>query len=158
MGAIFMFSVSKLLVIRCLKVFRMTFVQKRLIHNGEVAKLTWTKVTDMKIPRYTFCTYCCSDQSLKVSKRSVTRCSFGIHWNIWWGEVTWSDLVTWHWTTLVWNFRMCKIAPPPSRARVRNFLLIWSVQKISKPKALAIDSKWWELVGEFGVVIEAIMT
>ena len=45
---------------RCLRVFRMFFVQKRclsifpLTYNGEVAKLTWPWVSDIKIPRYKF--------------------------------------------------------------------------------------------------------
>ena len=39
-----------------------------LIPTGEVAKLTWPWVTDIKIPRYTFNRYCSGYQSLKVFK------------------------------------------------------------------------------------------
>ena len=38
-----------------------------LPYNGLVRKLTWPEVTEIKIPRYTFCRYWCPYQLLKVS-------------------------------------------------------------------------------------------
>ena len=39
---------------------------------------------------------------------SVIRCSYDDHSNLFWGEVTWRDLVTWPWVTWVWNwYKMC---------------------------------------------------
>ena len=109
---IFWLRVSSLPLTRCLRVFWMVFVQKRrlsffshwLMPNGEVAKLTWTSVTDIKIPRYTFHRYCYGYQSLKVSKWSVIWCSYDQHSNFFLGEATCRDLVTWHWPTWFWNF------------------------------------------------------
>ena len=92
--AIFWFRVSILTVNGCLKGFQMIYVQKgafqyspiALAYNGEVAKLTWPWVTDIKIPS-----------------------RYDEHSNFFWGEVTWrpGDLtlidLTW-----VWKFHnMC---------------------------------------------------
>ena len=53
--------------------------------------------------------YCYSYQSLKVLRRSFGRCRYDEHSNFFfWGEVTWRDLVTWHWAIWVWNLHnMC---------------------------------------------------
>ena len=70
-----------------------------LTYNGEVVKLTWPQVTDIKNPRYTFCRYYHPHQLLKLLYRSLNSCSFGASSNFWWGWVTQSDLVTWPWVT-----------------------------------------------------------
>ena len=71
------------------------FIFLPLTNNGRVAKLTWTKVTGIKIQRNTFHRYRYGYKSLKVSRWSVIRCSYDEHSNIFWDEVTWRDLVTW---------------------------------------------------------------
>ena len=80
-----------------------------LTYNGEVAKLTWPWVTDIKIPRYAFYGYCYVYQSLKVSRWSASRCngSYDEHSNFFRVEVTWRNLVTWPWVIWVWNLHMC---------------------------------------------------
>ena len=63
--ATFLFRVSSLSAARYLRVFRMVFVQKRhlsifshwLIPNGEVTKLAWPWVIDIKFPRCKFYRY-----------------------------------------------------------------------------------------------------
>ena len=45
--------------------------------NGEVTKLTWPKVTDIKNPKYTNCRHLCSYCTLRVSKSSDHWCAFG---------------------------------------------------------------------------------
>ena len=48
-----------------------------LTYNGEVTKLTWPEVTDIKNPRYTNCRYLCPYCTPRVSKSSDQRCVFG---------------------------------------------------------------------------------
>ena len=48
-----------------------------LTYNGEVTKLTWPKVTDIKNPKYTNCRHPCSYCTLWVSKSSDHWCVFG---------------------------------------------------------------------------------
>ena len=48
-----------------------------LTYNGEVTKLTWHKVTDIKNPKYTNCRHLCSYWTLRVSKSSDHWCAFG---------------------------------------------------------------------------------
>ena len=43
--------------------------------------------------------YYYSYQSLKISRQSLSRCSYHENSNFFWGEVTWRDLVTWSWAT-----------------------------------------------------------
>ena len=107
---IFLLRASNLPVVQCLRVLRMIFFQKRRLSffshwlpNREVAKLTWPWVF-INIPRYTFYRYWYGYQSLNVSRWSVIRCSSDEHSNLFWGEVTWRDLVTWPWVTWVRNF------------------------------------------------------
>ena len=99
---------------RCLRGFQMVFFQKRRLwfspidFDGEVAKLTWPWIIDIKIPRYKFYQNWYGYQSLKVSRWSGIRCSYDEHSNF--SElrsldVTWSDLTLNAW---VWNFHnMC---------------------------------------------------
>ena len=81
LAAIFRFRASTLSETRCLRVFQMVFVQKKrfsifphwhngfsLSDNGEVAKLTWSCVIDIKIPRYKHYECCYRYQSLKISR------------------------------------------------------------------------------------------
>ena len=48
-----------------------------LTYNGEVTKLTWPKVTDIKNPKYTNCRHLRPYCTLRVSKRSDHWCAFG---------------------------------------------------------------------------------
>ena len=48
-----------------------------LTYNGEVTKLTWPKVTDIKNPKYTNCRHLCPYCTLRVSKSSDHWCAFG---------------------------------------------------------------------------------
>ena len=48
-----------------------------LTYNGEVTKLTWTKVTDIKNPKYTTCRHLRPYCTLRVSKSSDHWCAFG---------------------------------------------------------------------------------
>ena len=72
--------------------------------NGNLAKLTWSYATNIKNSITTFYICCYSCQSLKVSKRSVSRWSYDKHSNFFWDDVTWCDLVTWPWVIWVWIF------------------------------------------------------
>ena len=56
--------------------------------NGEVTKLTWPEVADIKILRFTLYSYCYGYQSLKVARRSVSRCISDEHENfLRWGHL-----------------------------------------------------------------------
>ena len=48
-----------------------------LTYNGEVTKLTWPKVTDIKNPKYTNCRHLCPYCTLLVSKSFHHWCAFG---------------------------------------------------------------------------------
>ena len=48
-----------------------------LTYNGEVTKLTWPKVTDIKNPKYTNCRHLRPYRTLRVSKSSDHWCAFG---------------------------------------------------------------------------------
>ena len=48
-----------------------------LTYNGEVTKLTWPKVTDIKNLKYANCRHLCSYCTLRVSKSSDHWCAFG---------------------------------------------------------------------------------
>ena len=48
-----------------------------LTYNGEVTKLTWPKVTDIKNPKYTNCRHLCPYCAMRVSKSSDHWCAFG---------------------------------------------------------------------------------
>ena len=48
-----------------------------LTYNGEVTKLTWPKVTDIKNPKYTNCRHLCPYCTLRVLKSSDHWCAFG---------------------------------------------------------------------------------
>ena len=48
-----------------------------LTSNGEVTKLTWPEVTDIKNPKYTNCRHLCPYCTLRVSKSSDHWCAFG---------------------------------------------------------------------------------
>ena len=75
------------------------FIFLPLTYNGEVAKLTWPWVTDIKIPRYIFYRYWYGYQSLEVSRWSrafgVAMTSIqtfsGVRWLdvIWWPDIKW---------------------------------------------------------------------
>ena len=78
----------------------------RLTYNGEVTKLNWPKVTDIKILRLTFCRYLLLLVGIKPWKmqgnRSVGVATLSIYFL--WGEVTCRDLLTWPRVIWVWNF------------------------------------------------------
>ena len=74
-GRKFRLRVSNLPVTRCLRVFRLSngfrpkkapFIFLTLTYNGEVAKLTWPYVTDIKNPRQKIHRYRYRYQSIKV--------------------------------------------------------------------------------------------
>ena len=98
----FRFRVSILPVIRCLSVSNgflpkeAPFIFLPLPYNGEVAKLTWPWVTDIKIPRYTFYKYWYGYQSLKVSMWSGIQWSYDEHSNFFlrWGHLMWPGDLT----------------------------------------------------------------
>ena len=46
-------------------------------YNGEVTKLTWPKVTDIKNPKYTNCRHLCPYCTLRISKSLDHWCVFG---------------------------------------------------------------------------------
>ena len=52
-----------------------------LTYNGEVMKLTWPEVTDIKNPRYTNCIHLCPYCTLRVSKSLDLWCVFDRHSN-----------------------------------------------------------------------------
>ena len=54
--------------------------------------------------RYKFYWHCYLYPSLKVSRQSLSRCSYDDYSNFLWGEVTWRDLVTCPCVTWVWKF------------------------------------------------------
>ena len=107
LGAIFQFRVWIIPVTRCLRVFRMGFVQNRRfsIFLNWLGHKKWpelrppiSKFLDMHL------IHCYLYQSLKLSRQSFSRCSFEEHSNFVWGEVTWRNLVTWPCVTWVLNF------------------------------------------------------
>ena len=63
-----------------------------LTYNGEVAKLTSLRITDIKILRLTFYRYCYGNQLLKISRWSIIWCSYDEHSNLFWPVTWWPDL------------------------------------------------------------------
>ena len=70
-----------------------------LPYNGNVTKMTWPQVTDMKNPRYTTCRYLCPYQKLYVLSHSVNYCFLGVmakfeKLGLRWGHLMWPESVT----------------------------------------------------------------
>ena len=75
-----------------------------LTYNGEVAKLTWPQVTDIKNPKYTNCWYPCPLTICQVWNLSDKNSGLDTIANIFGGRVTKLDLVTWPDVTWGQNF------------------------------------------------------
>ena len=96
-----------------------------LTYNGEVAKLTWPLVTDIKNPRYTNCRYLWSYETLKVFKPigyivwplrnlEVRNPFLTLTWPlVTWGSNFYTRCLIQLWTGTEKKLRLC--APPFSR-------------------------------------------
>ena len=84
-----------------------TFNFIQLMYNEQVAKLKSSCVTNI----YKNSDTLMLEMLLRISiaARSASRFSYVKHSNVFWGEVTWRDLLTWSWVTWVWNVsNMCR--------------------------------------------------
>ena len=111
-----------------------------LSYNGEVTKLTWPKVTDIKNTKYTTCRHLCPYCTLRVSKGSDHWCAFGTMSNfkkrnlrschlMWPGGVTFGVIVSsFFWKSAFFRYLRKtwggRITAPPGRARVKIMMRV----------------------------------
>ena len=106
---IFRLRVSILPVTRCWRVFWMVFVQTRSLSffSHWLIMERSQNWPDLRSPISKFRDIRFIDTGTDINRwkfQSVTWCSYDENSKFFWGEVTWSDLVTWPWVTWVRNF------------------------------------------------------